>query len=213
MYRRNKNVPALLRALHDTYPDTECALTHENPLQLIVATILSAQCTDERVNMVTPALFKRCRTAKDFATIPPKELEKLIHSTGFYRNKSKNIRGMAQMLLDRHGGQVPQTMDELLELPGVARKTANVVLSVAYNKAEGIVVDTHVARLSRRFGLSQQENPVKIEQELMKLIPKEDWIWFSGALIDHGRKVCKAISPRCPECPLVHQHCANPPDV
>lgn len=210
MYRKNGNIPALLVALKREYPEPECALTHENPLQLMVATILSAQCTDERVNKVTPALFARLRTPTDFATVPPHELEKLIHSTGFYRNKAKNIRGMGKILLEKYGGVVPQTMEELLEIPGVARKTANVVLGVAFGKAEGVVVDTHVGRLSNRLGLSRHEAPQKVEKDLIAQIPKDDWIWFSHALIHHGRKICKARAPKCPECP-VRKNCANPP--
>jgi endonuclease-3 len=158
---------------------------------------------------VTPALFARLKTAKDFATVPVPELEKLIHSTGFYRNKAKNIRGMARLLVDKHGGEVPADMEQLLELPGVARKTANVVMGVAFKKAEGVVVDTHVGRLSKRLGLTQEENPVKIEQALVAQVPKEDWIWFSHALIHHGRAVCKAISPLCATCPI-RDHCPNP---
>ena len=210
MYRKNADVPALLRALKKEYPEPECALTHSSPLELLVATILSAQCTDERVNRVTPALFKRLRTAREYAAVPPPELESLIHSTGFYRNKAKNIRGMAQMLVEKYDGEVPQTMDQLLELPGVARKTANVVLGTAFGKTEGVVVDTHVSRLSQRLGLSKQDSPQKIERDLMTQIPKQDWTWFAHALIHHGRRVCKAISPRCPTCPI-RRYCPNPP--
>lgn len=209
MYRKNKNVPSLLKKLHQEYAHPECALTHENPLQLVVATILSAQCTDERVNKVTPALFKKYKTAKDFADSSSSELEALIHSTGFYRNKAKNIRGMAKLLVEKHHGQVPQTMEELLELPGVARKTANVVLGTAFGKSEGVVVDTHVTRLSERMGLSRENSAEKIEKELMKVIPKEDWIWFSHAIITHGRRLCMARNPNCEACP-VRPHCANP---
>jgi endonuclease-3 len=210
MYRKNRDVPGLLRALKNEYPRPECALTHSSPLELLVATILSAQCTDERVNMVTPALFKRLRTAKDYASVPPLELEKMIHSTGFYRNKAKNLRGMGKMLAERYDGQVPQEMEQLLEVPGVARKTANVVLGTAFGKSVGVVVDTHVGRLSKRLGLSKQEAPQKVEQDLMAQVPQPDWIWFSHALITHGRRVCRAISPKCPECPI-RRHCPNPP--
>ena len=210
MYRKNANVSALLKSLHREYPDPECALVHESPLQLLVATILSAQCTDERVNKVTPALFARLRTADDFAGVPPHELEKLIHSTGFYRNKAKNIRGMAKLLVEKYDGKVPAAMDELLELPGVARKTANVVLGVAFGKSEGVVVDTHVGRISKRLGLSPHDAPQKVERDLMAQIPKSDWVWFSHALIHHGRRICKAISPKCPECP-VRKLCPNKP--
>lgn len=210
MYRKNADVTALLKALKKEYPQPECALVHTTTLELLVATILSAQCTDERVNRVTPALFKRLRTARDYAEVPPQELETLIHSTGFYRNKAKNIKGMARLLVEKHGGQVPDTMEQLLELPGVARKTANVILGTAFGKNEGVVVDTHVSRLSKRLGLSKQESPEKIEKDLMAQIPKADWTWFSHALIHHGRRVCKAISPQCPTCP-VRRLCPNPP--
>jgi len=210
MYRKNGHVPALLAALKREYPRPECALTHENPLQLMVATILSAQCTDERVNKVTPALFSRLRTPEDFATVSPHELEKLVHSTGFYRNKAKNLRGMGRILLEKFGGQVPQSMDELLEIPGVARKTANVVLGVAFGKAVGVVVDTHVGRLSNRLGLSRHDVANKVEKDLIRQIPKGDWIWFSHALIHHGRRICKAVTPKCPECPVL-KLCPNSP--
>ncbi len=209
MYRKNPDVPALLRALKKEYPEPECALTHESPLQLMVATILSAQCTDERVNKVTPALFARLRTPEDFASVPSHELEKLIHSTGFYRNKAKNLKGMGKILVEKYGGRVPQTMDELLEIPGVARKTANVVLGTAFGKSEGVVVDTHVGRLSKRLGLTRHDVPQKVEKDLMAQVPKADWIWFSHALIHHGRRVCKAQSPKCAECP-VRKNCPNP---
>ncbi len=209
MYRPNPDVPRLLRELKKVYPTPLCALTHSSPLELIVATILSAQCTDERVNKVTPALFKRYRNAKAYAAATPTEMEALIRSTGFYRNKAKSLRGMAAMLVDRFGGDVPKTMEELLDLPGVARKTANVVLGTAFGIAGGVVVDTHVQRLSRRLGLSRQPTPEKIEKELMTKIPSTDWIWFSHALITHGRRVCKARWPNCPECPVRHL-CPNP---
>lgn len=209
MFRKSKNPSALLRVLKKAYPTVECALTHENPLQLLVATILSAQCTDARVNKVTPALFKKYRSAAEFANASPAELESLIHSTGFYRNKAKSILGMAKRVVEHHGGRVPQTMDELLELPGVARKTANVVLGTAFHTAVGVVVDTHVMRLSQRLGLTNKTSPEKIEQDLMKIVPQKDWIWFSHALITHGRRVCFARGPNCPECP-VRKECANP---
>ncbi len=209
MYRQNRDVPALLKALKKTHPDPECALTHGNPLELTVATILSAQCTDARVNKVTPALFKRYRTAADYANSDPAELESLIRSTGFYRNKAKSIRGMAKIVDEKFVGKIPQTMDELLELPGVARKTANVVMGVAFEKAEGVVVDTHVTRLSHRLGLSNEISPEKIEKDLVSKIPKKDWIWFSHALIMHGRGVCKARNPDCAHCPI-RNNCPNP---
>lgn len=202
MFRKNKNVPALLKALKKIHPKPMCALTHNNPLQLLVATILSAQCTDERVNKVTPALFKKYKSAKEFAVSDPLELEELVRSTGFYRNKAKNIRGMAALLSDRYEGAVPKTMEQLLELPGVARKTANVVLGTGFGIAVGVVVDTHVMRLSERLGLSNAGTPEKIEQDLMKLMPPTEWIWFSHALITHGRRVCYARKPDCPHCPV-----------
>lgn len=209
MIRMNKNPLALLEALKKNYPKATCALRHDNPLQLIVATILSAQCTDERVNIVTKDLFQKYRSAEDYAKAPQTELEAMVRSTGFYRNKAANIRGMAKMLVEKHGGKVPRTMEELLELPGVARKTANVVLGTAFGIADGVVVDTHVMRLSGRLGLSKQSTPEKIEQDLMKVVPKNDWIWISHALISHGRKVCMARNPQCLDCP-VQKHCPNP---
>ncbi len=193
-------VAKIIQKLRRTYPDARCALHHENPLQLLVSTILSAQCTDERVNMVTPALFKKYRTAADFAAAPQRELEEMIRSTGFFRNKARSIRNCCKNIAERHGGQVPDTLDELITLDGIGRKTANVVLGVAYGKAEGIVVDTHVARLSRRMGLTRQRTPEKIEQALMKIVPREDWIDFSHLLIWHGRKRCNARKPDCIQC-------------
>lgn len=202
MFVKSPSIDAVLKKLRAIYPNPQCALNHENALQLTVATILSAQCIDARVNLVTPALFKRYKTAADFAESSPTELEGFIKSAGFYRNKAKSIRGMAKMLIEKFKGKIPQTMPELLELPGVARKTANVVLGVAFGKAEGVVVDTHVMRLSYRLGFSKQKTPEKIEIDLMKKIPRERWIWFSHALISHGRTVCKARQPDCPNCPL-----------
>jgi endonuclease III len=190
----------ILRRLRAAYPDARCALHHRNPLQLLVATILSAQCTDERVNLVTPALFRRYRTAADFATASPTELEGIIHSTGFFRNKGRSIRNCCQSIAETHGGTVPDTLDELILLDGIGRKTANVVLGVAYGKAEGVVVDTHVTRLSHRLGLTRQTTPEKIEQALMKLLPRTDWIDFSHLLIWHGRKRCIARAPDCIQC-------------
>jgi endonuclease-3 len=203
VFRKNASVPALLKKLHSVYPSPQCALLHDTPLQLTVATILSAQCTDERVNKITPALFKRYKSVKDFAESDPAELESYIRSAGFYRNKAKSIRGMAAMVIEKFKGHIPQLMSDLLQLPGVARKTANVVLGVAYKKAEGVVVDTHVMRLSYRLGLTRQKNPESIERDLMKVIPQSDWIWFSHALIHHGRQICKARGPECPRCPLL----------
>jgi endonuclease III len=188
--------------LDAAYPDAKCALDHQNPLQLLVATILSAQSTDKMVNQLTPALFKRCKTARDFANIETSELEELIHSSGFFRNKAKSIKAACRIIAEEYGGQVPSTMDDLLKLPGVARKTANVVLGVAFGKAEGVVVDTHVQRLSRRLDLSQEERPDRIEQDLMRLYPKEQWIQLAHLLIHHGRAKCMAIRPKCAECPV-----------
>src|SRR5207253_4625131 len=172
--------------LEAAYPDAKCALDHQNPLQLLVATILSAQSTDKMVNLITPALFKCCRTAKDFAEIDTAELEKLIHSSGFFRNKAKSIKAASRIITDEYKGQVPSTMEDLLKLPGVARKTANVVLGVAFVTADGVVVDTHVQRLSRRLDLSREERPDRIEQDLMKLFPRNRWIQLSHLLIHHG---------------------------
>lgn len=191
---------AILRRLRAAYPDAHCALHHDNPLQLLVATILSAQCTDERVNMVAPALFKKYRTAADFAAAPSGELEAMVRSTGFFRNKARSIRNCCRAIAAKHAGKVPNTLDELVQLDGVGRKTANVVLGVAYGKAEGIVVDTHVSRLSRRLGLTRQTTPEKIERALMKVVPRGDWIDFSHLLIWHGRKRCTARRPDCIQC-------------
>jgi endonuclease-3 len=184
------------------YPDTECALRHSNALELLVATILSAQCTDVRVNQVTEALFRRYRSAREYAEADPAELESLIRSTGFFRNKAKSIRGAARLIVDRFGGELPSTMEELLELPGVARKTANVVLGTWFGKAMGVVVDTHVRRITGLLGLTKERDPKKIERDLMDLLPRDQWIGFSHALIWHGRKVCIARRPRCGDCAL-----------
>lgn len=191
---------AILRRLRAAYPDAHCALHHDNPLQLLVATILSAQCTDERVNMVAPALFKKYRTAADFAAAPSDELEAMVRSTGFFRNKARSIRNCCRAIAAKPAGKVPNMLDELVQLDGVGRKTANVVLGVAYGKAEGIVVDTHVSRLSRRLGLTRQTTPEKIERALMKVVPRGDWIDFSHLLIWHGRKRCTARRPDCIQC-------------
>ena len=192
----------IIAKLKKTYPDAHCELNHSSPLQLLIATILSAQCTDERVNKVTPALFARCHTAQDFAGIPSAELEGLIRTTGFFRSKGKSIRGCAAALVKDHGGEVPKTMEQLHKLPGVGRKTANVVLGNAFNLAEGVVVDTHVGRLSRRMGLTRQHDPVKVEHALMKIVPKEDWTLFSHLLIWHGRRRCSARKPDCVGCEI-----------
>ena len=192
----------LLARLPKIYPDAHCELVHANPLELLVATILSAQCTDKRVNLTTPALFQRCRTAADYAAIPQEELEALIRPTGFYRNKAKNLRAMGQALVERHGGKVPSTLEELAALPGAGRKTANVVLGNAFSKNEGVVVDTHVGRLSQRLGLTKFSDPVRIERDLMKLFPRGSWTDFSHWLIFHGRRRCAARKPDCPNCEL-----------
>ena len=197
----------IIRILKKKYPDSKIALDYGNLFQLVVAVILSAQCTDVRVNKVTPALFKRFPEAEDFAECDVKELEKLIYSTGFYKNKAKNIKGAAQKIVKDFGGEVPDTMQELLSLPGVARKTANVVLSSGFGRNEGIVVDTHVARICGLLGLvpkkmSDAKSAVKIEQILVKLLPQKDWGIFSFLMIDHGRAICIARRPRCEICPL-----------
>jgi endonuclease III len=192
----------VVEGLAREYPDAHCALIHETPLQLLVATILSAQCTDARVNQVTATLFKKYPDARAFAAAKLEELERDIRPTGFFRNKAKSIQGAAKLLLEKHGGRVPETMEELLELPGVARKTANVVLGTWFKKATGVVVDTHVARLSNRLKLTEDVDPKKIEQDLMRLLPSEEWIDFSHRMIWHGRKICVARTPKCGECVL-----------
>ena len=197
--RRTTQILAILKR---TYPDARCALHFTTPLQLLMATILSAQCTDERVNQVTPALFARCPDAASLAAISQKELEKIIHSTGFYRAKARSLRACAASLVADHQGKVPQTMEALHKLAGVGRKTANVVLGNAFGLAEGVVVDTHVGRLSRRMGLTRHLDPVKVEGALVRLIPKEDWTLVSHLLIAHGRKRCMARNPNCTQCEL-----------
>jgi endonuclease-3 len=192
----------VIARLKAEYPDARTELNWSNPLELLVATILSAQTTDVRVNQVTQSLFAKYRTADDYADAPPDELEEDIRPTGFYRNKARSLRGMARALVDEHGGEVPRTMPELVALPGVGRKTANVVLGNAFGIDEGIVVDTHVRRVSNRLGLSHSQDPLKIEQDLMKMVPEEDWTVFSHLLIFHGRRVCKARKPDCPNCVL-----------
>ena len=199
---KKQRVLEILERLHREYPDANCSLTFRNPYQLLVATILSAQCTDERVNMVTPALFKRFPKPGDLADARPEEVEEMIKSTGFFRNKTKSLLGMANAVAERHGGKIPEEMDDLVDLPGVGRKTANVVLGNAFHKAEGVVVDTHVSRLSQRLGLTKNTDPVKIEQDLMELVPPAEWTIISHLFIDHGRAVCKAPTPRCEICLL-----------
>ena len=200
---RSERANQLVETLPRVYPEAHCELDFKTPLQLLIATILSAQCTDKRVNVVTPALFARYRTAADYAGAKPAELEKAIQSTGFYRNKTKSIRAATATIEKKHGGKVPQTMAELHALPGVGRKTANVVLGNAFHKNEGIVVDTHVARLSQRLGLTAQQDPEKIERDLMKLIPQKQWANWSHWLIWHGRRRCFARKPDCENCELL----------
>ena len=195
-------MPELIRRLRLAHPDAHCELVHDNPLQLLVATILSAQCTDVRVNQVTPHLFARYPQAVDYAAAERSELEELIRPTGFYRQKAQYIQQSSQMIVSQHNGEVPDDMDSLLALNGVARKTANVVLGVAFGKGEGIVVDTHVKRLSNRLGLTSESTPEKIERDLMELVPQNDWIDISHLLIFHGRRVCRARRPDCPNCTL-----------
>src|SRR5229473_1795912 len=200
--KASERVAQLLKAWPKIYPNAHTELTFKNPLELLIATILSAQCTDKRVNMVTPVLFKKYRTAKDYANAPQAELEKAIKSTGFFRNKTKSIRAATSTIATKFGGKVPSTMEELRELPGVGRKTANVVLGSALGKNEGIVVDTHVTRLSQRLGLSVHTDPVKIEQDLMHLVPRDQWSIFAHRLIWHGRRACHARRPDCNHCVL-----------
>lgn len=197
-----ERVEAILRGLDEAYPNVECALTHRSPWELLVATILSAQCTDVRVNMVTPALFRRFPTPESLASAQLEEIEEKIRSTGFYHNKAKNIQGAARVLLEEFGGRVPETLAELTRLPGAARKTANVVLGVCFGKAEGVVVDTHVFRITRRLGLAKGDTPQKVEQELIKILPQSRWISFSHQIIHHGRAVCDARKPKCDQCNL-----------
>ena len=205
--RRERVADAILPILKQTYPGAKCSLDYKTPLQLLVATILSAQCTDERVNAVTKTLFKKYKSAEDYAAVGPEELERDIQSTGFYRNKTKSIRRMAQALVERHRGKVPRTMGELTDLSGVGRKTANVVLGNAFGENVGIVVDTHVTRVANRLGLTDHlVDAVKIEQDLMRIVPRQDWTFWSHLLIHHGRALCQARKPKCEVCPLL-PHC------
>ncbi len=197
-----EQVEAIIAELRRLYPDAKCSLDFSTPLQLLVATQLAAQCTDERVNMVTKDLFRKYRSVEDFATVSQEELEQDIKSTGFYRNKAKNIRAACQRIITDFGGEVPHTMKDLLSLPGVARKTANVVMGNAFGLVEGYIVDTHNMRLSRRFGWTTSEDPVKIEQTLMRIIPQKDWLDLSHLIIYHGRAICDARKPRCEQCTL-----------
>lgn len=198
-----QRVQTLIKQLKKLYPDAECALHHKNAFELLLATILSAQCTDEKVNQVTPALFEHYKNPEGFANADLPELEQFIRSTGFFKNKAKSLKGAATAILEKHHGEVPQTLEELVELPGVGRKTANVVLGVAFKIPSGIVVDTHVARLSYRLGLTTSDNPVQIEKDLQKLVPKKHWIEWSHLLIFHGRRICMARKPQCAKCALL----------
>jgi endonuclease-3 len=195
-----KRVAAILAKLDEAYPNATCELKHENAFQLLISTILSAQCTDVRVNQVAETLYKKYPNAEAFAYATPSELEQEIRPTGFFRNKTKSVMGASKTIIEKFGGQVPRTMEEILTLPGVARKTGNVVLGTAYGIARGVVVDTHVQRLSNRLDLTRNEDPKKIEQDLMQIIPQEKWIQFSHQIIWHGRRVCQARKPKCVEC-------------
>jgi endonuclease-3 len=199
---RRARVAEILKLLDRMYPGATCALEHRNPWELLVATILSAQCTDKRVNEVTPGLFRKYPTIQDFAAVRPEVLAEDIRSTGFFNNKAKSITGAARRVLDAFGGKLPRTMEEMLTIPGAARKTANVVLGTAFGIASGVVVDTHVQRVSRRLDLTRHEDPVKIEQDLMKIIPRDRWVLFSHQVIHHGRARCQARKPLCAECQL-----------
>jgi endonuclease III len=199
---KQRRAAEIIRRLKKAYPDAHCALNHTNAFELLIATILSAQCTDERVNIVTANLFRKYRNPQDYLEVAQEELEKDIHSTGFFRNKAKNIQGACQKIIEIYGGEIPQTMEELLILNGVARKTANVVLGNAFGIASGVVVDTHVSRMSQRLGLTAETAPEKIEKDLSELVPKKDWIMFPHWLISHGRKICQARKPKCDECVL-----------
>ncbi|MFQ5703276.1 MAG: endonuclease III [Gemmatimonadales bacterium] len=202
MKSAKERVRPVIRKLKKTFPDARCSLVHRNPLELLVSTILSAQCTDDRVNLVTADLFRVYKTAMDYANASPEVLETQIKSTGFYRNKAKSIINMSQRLVDEHGGKVPRTMDALVKLPGVGRKTANVVLGNAFGIDEGVVVDTHVRRITNRLGFTDQQDPVKVEQDLIKLVPKKEWTIFPHLLIHHGRSICQARTPKCDLCPV-----------
>ena len=203
-----KRTREIIRKLKRAYPGAKCSLNHSNAFELLIATILSAQCTDDRVNIVTADLFRKYRKPEDYLTVSPRELEKDIQSTGFFRNKTKSIQGTAKMLTETYSGEVPKTMDELLELPGVARKTANVVLGNAFDIKAGVVVDTHVTRLSHRLNLTQEKTAEKIEQDLIPIVPKKDWVIFPHLIIYHGRKTCKARNPQCAEC-VVEKTCPS----
>ena len=203
-----QRVRKIIRLLKRAYPDAKCSLEHSNAFELLIATILSAQCTDARVNIVTQDLFRKYRKPQDYLKVSPKELEQDIRTTGFFRNKTKSIQGTAKVLTEQYGSKVPETIEELLELPGVARKTANVVLGNAFGISSGVVVDTHVTRLSHRLGLSAQKTAEKIEQDLIAMVPKKDWVIFPHLMIAHGRAICKARNPLCAEC-VVEKLCPS----
>lgn len=204
MKSAKQRIGEMIEILRKNYPRSRTALKFETPLQIMVSTILSAQCTDERVNLITRALFKKYETAADFASADREELEEEIRPAGFFRNKTKSIIDASKKIVEDFGGKVPDSMEELITLPGVARKTANIVLSSSFKKVEGIAVDTHVKRLSQRLGLSKEKDPNKIERDLMATVPKEDWLDFNYMLVNHGRKICQARRPRCPSCDISH---------
>ena len=210
--RRRERVAAVLPVLRETYPNARCGLDFTNPLELLVATILSAQCTDARVNLTTPALFARYKSAADYAAADAEELEGFVASCGFYRQKARNVRAMAAALVEHHGGEVPLEMGQLVALPGVGRKTANVILAEAFGKTVGVTVDTHVGRLARRLGLSKHEDAPKVEADLMRIVPRESWIEWPHLMIVHGRAVCRARVPRCGDCPVL-AHCPAGPKL
>jgi endonuclease-3 len=199
---RKRRAKIVVRVLRKEFPDATCSLDHRDAFELLVATILSAQCTDVRVNLVTPGLFRQFPAPRDFAEAPLAEIEEAIRSTGFFRNKAKALQGCARALIERHGGEVPRTMDELRVLPGVGRKTANVVLGDAFGAPDGVVVDTHVGRIARRLGLSGEQDPEKVERDLSGCVPRADWVAVGHLLIEHGRRTCRARAPRCDGCPL-----------
>jgi endonuclease-3 len=208
MKRAKDRIEEIIRLLKKAYPQSRTALRFATPLQILVATVLSAQSTDEKVNEITPALFRKYPAVSDFARADPRELEKEIRPTGFFRNKTKSIINASKKIVEDFNGVVPDNMEDLITLPGVARKTANIVLSSAYHKAEGIAVDTHVKRLSQRLGLSKEKNPDKIEKDLLNLVPKRDWLDFNYMLVNHGRKICQARKPNCPEC-VINRLCPS----
>ena len=204
MKSAKERIVEIIKILGRTYPEKRTALCHKTPLQILVATVLAAQCTDERVNKITPHLFKKYKTVLDFAKAKQPILEQEIRSAGFYRNKAKNIIAASKKMVENFEGKVPDNMEKLITLPGIARKTANIVLSSGFKKAEGIAVDTHVKRLSERMGLSKEKDPNKIEQDLMEIVPRKDWLDFNYMFVDHGRKICQARKPLCPECAIKH---------